>query len=99
MSFGLTNASMTFIDLMNRAFHQFLDLLVIIFLGDILVYSKSKMDHVDHLYIVLQTLKEQQLYVKFSKYGFLLNAVTFIGHVISSKGIMVDLQKVTMVKK
>lgn len=59
MSFGLTNAPTTFIDLMNRVFCQFLDLFVIAFIDDILVYSKSKVDHVDHLCIMLQTLKEQ----------------------------------------
>lgn len=90
MSFGLTNASMSFMDLMNRVFHQFLDLFVIVFIDNILVYSKSKVDHVHNLRIVLKILKDQQLYAKFLKYEFLLNVVTFLGHVISSEGIIIE---------
>lgn len=94
MSFGLTNAPTVFVDLMNRVFRRFLNLFVIVFLDDILEYSKSEADHADHLRIVFQTLKEQRLYAKFSKYEFWLNAFTFLGHVVSSQGIMVDPQKV-----
>ena len=67
MSFGLTNAPTTFMDLMNRVFQNYLDSFVIVFIDDILVYSKNDDDHMDHLRIVLQTLKEHQLYAKHSK--------------------------------
>ena len=79
-------------DLMQWVFDQFLDLLIIVFTGDILVYSKSEEDHGSHLCIVLQTLKDQRLYAKFLMCEFWLNAITFMGHVISSEGIMVDPQ-------
>ena len=70
MSFGLTNAPAAFMDLMNRVFRPFLDRFVIVFIDDILVYSRSKADHVRHLRLVLQTLREHQLYAKFSKCEF-----------------------------
>ena len=70
MSFGLTNAPTAFMDLINRVSHQFLDLFVIVFINDILVYSKSDVDHANHLRLVLQTLKDQWLYMKFSKCEF-----------------------------
>lgn len=82
MSFGLTNSPAIFMDLMNQVFHQFLDLLVIVFIDDILVYSKSVADHVDHLRLVLKTLKYQQLYTNFSKCKFWLNIVTYLGCVL-----------------
>ena len=86
-------------DLMNRVFHSFLDMFVIVFINDILVYSKSEADHVDHLRAVLQTLKDHCLYAKLSKYEFWLKAIAFLGYVISSEGIMVDSQKFVVVKK
>ena len=67
MPFGLTNAPAAFMDLMNRVFGPYLDKFVIVFIDDILVYSSSKEEHAEHLGIVLQTLREHQLYVKFSK--------------------------------
>lgn len=76
-----------------------MNLFIIVFINDILVYSKNEKDHTNHLYIVLQTLKDQQLYAKFFKYEFWLNVVTYLGHVMSSEGIMVDPQKVIEVKK
>ena len=85
-------------DLINQVFKQFLDLFVIVFIDDILIYSKSEEDHANHLRIILQTLKDHQLYAKFSKCEFWLNVVTFLGHIISSEGIMVDPQKVVVVK-
>lgn len=87
MSFELINAPAAFMDLMNRVFHQFLDLFVIVFIDDILVYSKSKEDHANHLRIILQTLKDHKLYAKFSKCEFWLNAIDFLGHIVSSEGI------------
>ena len=70
MSFGLTNAPVGFMDLMNRAFRLFLDLIMIVFIDDILVYSHNELEHEEHLRMVLQTLREHQLYAKFSKCEF-----------------------------
>ena len=94
MPFGLTNAPAAFMDLMNRVFGPYLDKFVIVFIDDILVYSSSKEEHAEHLGIVLQTLREHQLYVKFSKCQFWLDQVAFLGHVVSAEGISVDPHKV-----
>ncbi|XP_021607608.1 uncharacterized protein LOC110611529 [Manihot esculenta] len=94
MPFGLTNAPAAFMDLMNRIFHPFLDQFVVVFINDILVYSKIKEEHDRHLRIVLQTLREKQLYVKFSKCKFWLNEISFLGHVVSAEGIRVDPKKI-----
>ena len=94
LSFGLTNAPVAFMDLMNRVFHDVLDKWVIVFIDDILIYSNSEEDHLKHLRMVLQRLREQQLYVKFSKCEFWLKQVRFVGHVVSENGIEVDSDKV-----
>ena len=94
MPFGLTNAPAAFMDLMNRVFHPYLDQFVIVFIDDILVYSKNVDEHVMHLRIVLQTLRDRELYAKFSKCEFWLNEVIFLGHVISGAGIFVDPRKI-----
>ena len=94
MSFGLTNAPAVFMDLMNRVFKSFLDHFVIIFIDDILVYSKSKKEHEQHLRLALQTLKEHKLYAKFSKCEFWLDSVAFLGHVVSKDDISIDMKKV-----
>ncbi|KAL4339477.1 hypothetical protein GQ457_08G032620 [Hibiscus cannabinus] len=94
MPFGLTNAPAAFMDLMNRVFKPYLDKFVVVFIDDIMIYSRNKDDHAEHLSIVLQTLRECQLYAKFSKCEFWLLEVAFLGHVISAKGIMVDPKKV-----
>ena len=94
MPFGLTNAPASFMDLMNRLFHPYLDQFVIVFIDDILVYSKNVDDHAMHLRFVLQTLKDRELYAKFSKCEFWLNEVVFLGHVISGAGIFVDPRKI-----
>ena len=99
MSFGLINAPTTSMDLMNRVFKPFLDQFVIVFIDDILVYSKSGEDHEQHLRMVLQTLRERQLYAKSSKCEFWSNNVTFLGHVVSKDGIQVDPSKVEMIQK
>ena len=94
MPYRLTNAPTTFMDLMNKVFHPYLDQFVIVFIDDILVYSKSADEHALHLRIVLQTLKDRQLFAKFSKCEFWLNEVIFLGHVVSGDGIFVDPRKV-----
>ena len=99
MSFGLINAPTAFMDLMNRVFRPFLDRFVIVFIDDILVYSKSEEEHARHLRFVLQTLRDHQLYVKFSKCEFWLNKVAFLGHVVSKDGIQVDSKKKKEKKK
>ncbi|GMJ13693.1 hypothetical protein HRI_005038600 [Hibiscus trionum] len=94
MPFGLTNAPAAFMDLMNRIFRPYLDKFVVVFIDDILIYSKDSVTHEEHLRIVLQTLREKQLYAKFSKCEFWLTEVSFLGHVISSAGIQVDPKKI-----
>ncbi|KAH0736064.1 hypothetical protein KY285_011771 [Solanum tuberosum] len=98
MSFGFTNALVVFMDLMNWVFRQYLDMFVIVFIDDILVYSSSEDEHANHLRIVLRVLKDQQLFAKFSKCEFWLRSVAFIGHIVSDKGIEVDPQKTDAVK-
>jgi len=85
-------------DLMNRVFRQYLDLFVIVFIDDILIYSRSEGDHMKHLRLVLQVLKDYQLYAKFSKCKFWLRSVAFLGHIVSSVGIEVDPKKMDAVK-
>ncbi|XP_070015995.1 uncharacterized protein [Nicotiana sylvestris] len=88
MPFRLTNTPAAFMDLMNRVFKPFLDKFVIVFIDDILIYSRSQGEHEDHLRTVLQTLREHRLYAKFSKCEFWLDSVAFLGRVVSKDGIM-----------
>ena len=99
MPFRLTNAPAAFMDLMHRVFRPYLDSFVVIFIDDILVYSKSEEEHERHLRIILQTLKEHKLYAKFSICEFWLDKVTFLGHIISRNGLEVDPEKVEAVQK
>ena len=99
MSFGLTNAPAAFMDLMNRVFKQYLHLFVIVLIDDILIYSSSAKEHASHLKVVLQTLKDRQLFAKFSKCVFWLQSVAFLGHIVSSEGILVDSKKIELVKQ
>ncbi|KAL0412907.1 UNVERIFIED_CONTAM: Retrovirus-related Pol polyprotein from transposon.6 [Sesamum radiatum] len=94
MPFGLTNSPAAFMALMNRTFQEYLDQFVIVFIDDILVYSNNWEEHKQHLRIVLQILKEKELYAKLSKCGFWVNQVVFLGHVISGDGVMPDPSKV-----
>ena len=97
MPFGLTNAPVAFMALMNDIFKPYLDKFVIVFIDDILVYSKSKEDHEEHLRIVLQTLREKELYAKLNKCNFWLEQISFLGHVVSKDGVSVDPSKIEAV--
>jgi hypothetical protein len=94
MSFGLTNAPAYFMYLMNKVFTEYSNKFVMVFIDDILVYSKMEEEHDEHLKLVLEKLIANQLYAKFSKWEFWLMQVAFLGHVISSRGVLVDLGKV-----
>ena len=97
LPFGLTNAPAYFMDLMNRVFHAYLDKFMVVFIDDILVYSKTKEDHIEHLRTVLSTLANHKLYAKLKKCDFWMEKVQFLGHVISAEGISVDPAKITTV--
>ena len=94
MSFGLTNAPAFFMYLMNSVFMKELDKFVVVFIDDILIYSKDEAEHAEHLRIVLSRLQEHKLYAKLSKCAFWLKEVAFLGHVLSAEGIAVDPSKV-----
>ena len=94
MSFGLTNAPAYFMYLMNSVFMPELDKFVVVFIDDILVYSRNEEEHAGHLHVVLQRLREHRLYAKLSKCDFWLKEIKFLGHTISQKGIAVDPDKV-----
>jgi hypothetical protein len=94
ISFGLTNAPAYFMYLMNSMFMTELDKFIVVFIDDILIYSKSEKEHAKHLRVVLQRLQDHKLYAKFSKCEFWLKSVKFLGHNISHDGISVDPSKV-----
>jgi hypothetical protein len=94
MSFGLTNALAYVMYLMNKVFMEYLDRFIIVFIDDILIFSKTMEEHEEHLRLVLEKLRSNQLYAKFSKCEFWLTEVAFLGHVISAGGVLVDLGKV-----
>jgi hypothetical protein len=99
MPFGLTNAPAVFMDLMNRVCKPYLDKFIIVFIDDILIYSRSKKEHEEHLRLALELLSKENLYAKFSKCEFWLREVQFQGHVIDRGGLHVDPSKVDAVKK
>jgi hypothetical protein len=94
ISFGLTNAPTYFMYMMNKVFMEYLDKFIVVFIDDILVYSRSEEEHEGHLHLVLQKLQDHKLYAKLSKCEFWLKQVAFLGHAISKGGISVDPSKV-----
>nr|GEY72676.1 putative reverse transcriptase domain-containing protein [Tanacetum cinerariifolium] len=98
MPFGLTNAPAVFIDLINIVCRPYLDKFMIVFIDDILIYSKTQEEHVEHIRLVLELLKKEKLYANFSKCEFWLRKVLFLGHVINGNGIHVDPSKIEAVK-
>jgi hypothetical protein len=94
MSFGLTNALVYFMYLMNKVFMEYLDKFVVVFIDHILIFSKIEEEHETHLRLVLEKLRAHQLYAKFSKCEFWLTKVAFLGHVISAGGVSMDPSKV-----
>jgi hypothetical protein len=90
MLFGLTNAPAYFMYMMNKVFMEYLDKFIVVFIDDILVYTRSEEEHEGHLRLALQKLRDHNLYAKLSKYEFWLKQVAFLGHVILNGGISVD---------
>ncbi|WZZ15423.1 hypothetical protein YC2023_108512 [Brassica napus] len=99
MPFGLTNAPAAFMRLMNEVFHDYLDKFVIIFIDDILVYSRSKEEHKEHLRLVMERLRNQKLYAKFSKCSFWKREIGFLGHIVSGEGVAADPEKVQAIRE
>jgi hypothetical protein len=98
MPFGLTNAPATFQSLMNNVFAAYLRKFLLVFFNDILIYSKTKTEHLKHLQIVLQTLRDNKLFAKQSKCVFATNQVEYLGHIITAQGISTDPKKIEAVK-
>ena len=97
MSFGLTNAPTVFMDTMNRVFHDYLDQFIIVFIDNILIYSKTPEENEEHLRKALEGLQREKLYAKLEKCEFWLESVSFLGHMIFREGVVVDLEKVKAV--
>ena len=97
MPFGLMNTPTAFMYLMHRVFRPYLDQFIVVFVNDILIYSQSEREHENNLRVVLQLLRDNQLYAKFSKYEFWLTEVRFLRHMVSTSGVSVDPEKVEAV--
>ncbi|GJZ86475.1 putative reverse transcriptase domain-containing protein [Tanacetum coccineum] len=98
MPFGLTNAPAVFMDLMNRMCKPYLDKFMIVFIDDILIYSRNEEEHTNRLRIILELIKKEKLYAKFSKCDFWIHIVQFLGHLIDSQGLHADPAKIEAVK-
>nr|GFC41715.1 putative reverse transcriptase domain-containing protein [Tanacetum cinerariifolium] len=98
MPFGLTNAPVVFMDLMKQVCKPYLDKFMIVFIDDILIYSKDEKEYEEHLKAIIELLKKEEWYAKFSKCEFWIPKVQFLGHVINSQGIHVDHAKTESVK-
>ncbi|GJS52309.1 putative reverse transcriptase domain-containing protein [Tanacetum coccineum] len=98
MPFGLTNTPAVFMDLINRVCKPYMEIFIIVFINDILIYSRNKEEHANHLRIILELLKKEKLYAKFSKCDFWIRIVQFLGHLIDSQGLHVDPAKIEAVK-
>jgi hypothetical protein len=94
VTFGFTNAPATFMFLMNNVLSKFLDKFVLAFIDDMLIYSKNREEHEEHLRLVLQVLREHQLYAKFNKCDFFQKQIHYLGHVLSENGVALDLEKI-----
>jgi hypothetical protein len=99
MSSELTNALAVFMDMMNRVFHDYLDQFTVIFIDDILVYSRTSEDHEEHLRKILERLRSEKLYIKHEKCEFWLDSMSFLGHMIYGEGVAVNPEKVKVVVK
>ena len=97
MPFGLTNFPAYFVDLMIHVFREVLNKFVLVFIDDILIYSKTEEEHVEHLRIVLEILRRNILFAKFSKCHFWVKEVRFLGHIVNEEGISVDLSKISVI--
>jgi hypothetical protein len=94
MSFGQTNTPVVFMDMMNKVFLDYLDQVTVVFIGDILIYSKTLEEHKEYLRKALERLRREKLYAKLEKYKFWLDIVSFLGYMISEEGVAIDLEKV-----
>jgi hypothetical protein len=99
LPFGLLNTPVVFICLMNGVFRDYLDKFVIVFLDDILVYSKLEKEHEQHMRMVLQVLRENQLYAKLSKCSFYQEQIHYLGHIFFKNGIVVDPEKIEAIRE
>ena len=99
MPFGLTNSLAVFMCLMNNVLHKYLDKFVVVFIEDILIYSKSKEEHKEHLKVVLQELWEHQIYEFFCKCDFFKDEIQYLGHVVTKEGIYVDPEKIRSIEE
>jgi hypothetical protein len=97
MSFGLTNAPAYFMTMMNKVFMEYLDNFIVVFIDDILIYSKDDKEHEKHLRLIMEKLREHKLYAKFSKCDIWMNKVGFLGHIVSVEGVAMDPRKVAFV--
>ena len=90
MPFGLSNAPSTFMCLMTEVLHPYIGHFLVVYFDDILIYNQSQEDHMDHLRIVCTTLRQESLYANLGKCQFITDIVTFLGYVVSTRGVFMD---------